>query len=361
MEMTRGLPYNVTTEMDLALWEMAKVIRTDTDSMQRFEEANINELVADYQASSLPAASQDAIERFLALYGLRGVGEIDMGRPRWYEDPTYIFQVLKSYMRIDESAAPDVVFQRGVEKANQAQEKLLAAFRAARGGAMRSLLARFMARRLRELGGLREVPKFAVVRWLGVWHEVLLAAGMQLVDKGILAEPEDIFFLHLTELKEDMEIDWKALVAERRAVHDREMRRRRVPRVLLSDGTAFYDGASAASGDGAHVLRGSPVSPGVVEGVVRVVLDPHGAQLNPGDILVCPATDPAWTPLFLAVDGLVMEVGGMMQHGAVVAREYGIPAVVGVDQATTRLQTGQRIRVDGSNGVVTILQPEAEG
>ncbi|MBN1312313.1 MAG: hypothetical protein JXB30_12920, partial [Anaerolineae bacterium] len=153
--------------------------------------------------------------------------------------------------------------------------------------------------------------------------------------------------------------DWKALVAERREVYEREKRRRLVPRVLLSDGTAFYEGMGAARGDdGSDAIVGSPVSPGVVEGVVHVVFDPHGAQLAPGEILVCPGTDPAWTPLFLAAGGLVMEVGGMMTHGSVVAREYGIPAVVGVDQATTRLQTGQRVRVDGSKGEVIVLDIE---
>ncbi|MFZ1401916.1 MAG: PEP-utilizing enzyme, partial [Anaerolineae bacterium] len=117
----------------------------------------------------------------------------------------------------------------------------------------------------------------------------------------------------------------------------------------------FYAGLGASNADGA--ITGSPVSPGVVEGVVHVVLDPRGAQLAPGEILVCPGTDPAWTPLFLAAGGLVMEVGGLMTHGSVVAREYGIPAVVGVHEATTRLKTGQRIRVDGSVGRVTVLTP----
>jgi pyruvate,water dikinase len=113
-------------------------------------------------------------------------------------------------------------------------------------------------------------------------------------------------------------------------------------------------GVANGSGDDS-VLTGSPVSPGVVEGRVHVVFDPHGANLLPGEILVCPGTDPAWTPLFLAAAGLVMEVGGLMTHGSVVAREYGIPAVVGVDRVTERLKTGQRVRVDGSSGQVTIL------
>ncbi|MEZ4633906.1 MAG: PEP-utilizing enzyme [Caldilineaceae bacterium] len=143
---------------------------------------------------------------------------------------------------------------------------------------------------------------------------------------------------------------------------DREKRRRQIPRLLLGDGRAFYDGlgkAVADNGDG-RLLTGSPVSPGVVEGTVHVVFDPHGANLKPGEILVCPGTDPAWTPLFLAAGGLVMEVGGLMTHGSVVAREYGIPAVVGVDRVTERLKTGQRVRVDGSTGRVEVLSAAAD-
>jgi len=132
------------------------------------------------------------------------------------------------------------------------------------------------------------------------------------------------------------------------------MRRGQIPRLLLSDGTAFYEGVAAPKGD-SDAIVGDPVSPGVVEGVVRVVFNPHETQLTPGEILVCPGTDPAWTPLFLAAAGLVMEVGGMMTHGSVVAREYGIPAVVGVHQATSRLKTGQRVRVNGSTGLIEEL------
>ncbi|MEE9599834.1 MAG: PEP-utilizing enzyme, partial [Anaerolineales bacterium] len=127
-----------------------------------------------------------------------------------------------------------------------------------------------------------------------------------------------------------------------------------LPRLLMSDGCAFYEGLGG-SVDADTALVGAPVSPGVVEGRVRVVVDPHNANLQPGEILVCAGTDPAWTPLFLAAGGLVMEVGGMMTHGAIVAREYGIPAVVGVTQAPTRFTTGQRIRVDGSSGIIEVL------
>src|SRR5437764_4955575 len=105
-------------------------------------------------------------------------------------------------------------------------------------------------------------------------------------------------------------------------------------------------------GDG--TLRGTPASAGLVTAQARVVLDPAGARLEPGVILVAPSTDPGWTPLFLTAGGLVMEMGGAISHGAVVAREYGIPAVVGVAGATERITTGQRITVDGAAGKITI-------
>lgn len=142
---------------------------------------------------------------------------------------------------------------------------------------------------------------------------------------------------------------------EHRRLYAREKRRRRVPRLLLSDGRAFFGGTGGGARVEGSTLVGTPVSPGVCVGVVRVVFDPSGAQLTPGEILVCPGTDPAWTPLFLAAAGLVTEVGGLMTHGSVVAREYGIPAVVGVHDATTRLRTGERVRVDGTSGSITIL------
>jgi pyruvate,water dikinase len=177
---------------------------------------------------------------------------------------------------------------------------------------------------------------------------------------GILRQPDDLFFLTLSELEaiaEGRGRDWPGLIAARRQAYAREEDRNRIPRVLLSDGQVFHEGIAAPIETEPNLLFGSPVSPGLVEGLVRVVLDPLETPLAPDEILVCPGTDPAWTPLFLAAGGLVMEVGGMMTHGSVVAREYGIPAVVGVDQATQRLKTGQRVQVDGSAGRVRILEP----
>jgi pyruvate,water dikinase len=360
LQTTRGLPHNVTTEMDLALWRTALAISADAPAAAHVKGTDVPTLAAETLAGKLPPRAQEAIGDFLQRYGMRGVAEIDMGRPRWGDDPTPLIQVVQSYLRIqDPNQAPDAIFRRGAALAEETIAALFEEVRCTRFGWLKSHLLRWTAKRMRALAGLRESPKFTVIRLLGIVRESLLASGRELVAAGALSRPDDIFFLHLEELKalaKGERRDWIALVRERRAIYVREKQRRQVPRLLLSDGRAFFDGVMGPGSEAEAAVVGSPVSPGVAEGVVHVVLDPHGAQLAPGEILVCRGTDPAWTPLFLAAGGLVMEVGGLMTHGSVVAREYGIPAVVGVHHATTRLQTGQRVRVDGSRGRIILLQ-----
>ena len=224
-------------------------------------------------------------------------------------------------------------------------------------GWIKSRQIRFFAGRARSLMGIRESPKFFAVRFMGLIREEILKTAADFVPTGELLQAEDIFFLNFTETERfasrDGE-DWTRLIQTRREAYAYEQNRRLIPRLILSDGRTFYEGMASNNTD-PNSLTGSPVSPGVVEGSVRVVLDPRIANLLPGEIMVCPGTDPSWTPLFLTAGGLIMEVGGMMTHGAVVAREYGIPAVVGVTDATTRLITGQRIQLDGSSGQIVLI------
>ncbi len=358
LEATRGLPHNVTTTMDLRLWETARALRAVPEAAAYFQATPAGQLAADFLAGRLPAEAQAALQAFLDQYGARGLGEIDLGRARWREDPTPVVQALQSYLRIDAARAPDVVFQRGEAAGRAAAERLEQAARQAPGGWLRARLARFLARRMRSLMGLRESPKFFIIRLLGHLRQALLDSGRELAEAGRLAQAEDLFFLRLDELEalaRGEARDWRGLVLERQAICERERQRRQVPRLLLSDGQAIYAGLGAAQTTEAGVLAGDPVSPGVAEGLARIVLDPHHAELEPGEIMVCPGTDPSWTPLFLAAGGLITEVGGLMTHGSVVAREYGIPAVVGVDRATQRLHTGQRLRLDGATGRIEIL------
>jgi rifampicin phosphotransferase len=196
-----------------------------------------------------------------------------------------------------------------------------------------------------------------VVKMLQAGRALLAPVGEELAQEGRLERVEDIYLLTLPEARAGVAgSDLRAVVRERRESMALEALRRQVPRILLSDGTVPSVTRAVTRGgatDGS-MLEGTGASAGTVTGVARVILDPHGARLEPGEILVAPSTDPGWTPLFLTAGGLVMEMGGPMSHGAIVAREYGIPAVVGAPGATERIKTGQTITVDGANGVVTI-------
>lgn len=358
-QLMRGLPNNVTTEMDLMLWAAAQAIREDPAARDAMRVQPIEALVEEYDLGKLPTTAQRALEEFLHAYGMRAVGEIDLGRPRWRDDPTPILQTLLGYLQIeDANLAPDVVFRRNKQHAEILAADYVARVRKTRFGWLRARLIGGIVRRLRALSGLREVPLFYMVRTLDMYRTVLLDSGRELAARGELECAEDIFFVPLDSLKrfaQGEKVALKNIAAASRADYERECMRRQMPRVLLSNGEAFYEGVSDTAASG-NDLFGEAVSPGVVEGRAHVILDPRSARLEPGEILVCPSTDPGWTPLFLTAGGLVMEIGGMITHGSVVAREYGLPAVVGVHQATTRLRTGQHIRVDGNRGRVMVLE-----
>ena len=356
LDITRGLPRNVTIEMDLMLWQVAMVIKNDAASAAVFASDDASKLSARYLRGDMPRAAQEALRDFLAQYGMRCPGELDLGQPRWREDPTPILLTLQSYLKITEENAPPLRHEQNTRAAEEAIERMAAAAHAQPGGWIKEKILRGAARRVRVLFGARESPKLYAVRTLGIVREALLNIGEEFVSAGTLRNREDLFYLHVSELmslSRGETRDWQALISTRRLAYMRELRRRQVPRVLVSDGRAFYEGIGAET-DSDDVITGSPVSPGIVEGIVRIVFDPYNAQIAPGEILVCPGTDPAWTPLFMAAGGLVMEVGGMMTHGSVVAREYGIPAVVGVHQATRRLKNGQRILLDGTSGRIIL-------
>ncbi|PTT58732.1 PEP-utilizing enzyme, partial [Arthrobacter sp. HMWF013] len=350
----------------------AQVIRNDGGSRAAVAGREPAEVAADYRSGGLPAELQAGLARFMGQYGHRAVAEIDVGMPRWSDDPTHIIGVLANYLRLENSSvAPDVQFSNAAEEAEACVERLVAEARAR--GRLRGAVVRAALRRARLFAGLRELPKYLLVIGLAEVRKELAMVGAALVESGVVAQAEDVFFLDLVEARAGLAhgilnaadvpaggdgtrpADLRALVARRRAAYAQELERRHVPRVLLSDGTepetlqpAGTPGMPAVPG----ALAGSPASAGTVTAAARVILDPVGAHLEPGEILVAPSTDPGWTPLFLTAGGLVMEMGGPNSHGAVVAREYGIPAVVGVPDATLRLATGQKITVDGGAGTV---------
>jgi len=328
----RGLPHNVTTEMDLELWRVAARLRTEGIGP------------ADLSADSIPPA----LQRFLDRYGHRAVAEIDLGMPRWADDPTHILGVVANYLRLDDpEAAPDAQFARGRAEAEAMIQSL-----SRKAGGLRGRTVRWALGRVRRLAGLREKPKYFLVEFLAEARRQLQHVGAELAAAHRIETADDVFFLTLKECREALSgKDFRGVVAARHESYDLELRRRKVPQMLLSDGTD-PEAVAAPPADGDMV--GTAASTGRITGIARVVLDPVGAHLEPGEILVAPSTDPGWTPLFLTAGGLVMEMGGANSHGAVVAREYGIPAVVGVPDATHRIATGDEITVDGAAGTVSV-------
>jgi pyruvate,water dikinase len=345
----RGMPHNVTTQMDLSLWRLAAQIRAEDGVAVAIRDGDLTDLTACYRAGTLPPVVQHGLARFLRRYGHRAVAEIDIGMPRWRDDPSHLLGVLANYLRLPPDLAdPLSEFRRGAAEA----EAMVATLqrRARHRSRARATVVGFSLRRTRQLAGLREMPKYLLVLTLAGARAELVTIGRHLAAQGRVAQADDVFFLDLRDVRAALDgADQRALVRERRETYAQEMRRRHLPRLLLSDGTE-PEAANVPAADGA--LRGTPASAGTVTAAARVVLDPAGAHLEPGEVLVVPSTDPGWTPLFLTAGGLVMEMGGANSHGAVVAREYGIPAVVGVPDATSRIATGQRVRVDGTSGLV---------
>ncbi|MGC4869457.1 PEP/pyruvate-binding domain-containing protein [Micromonospora sp. DT53] len=343
-----GMPHNVTIEMDLALWRLAQGVG---DHRQLLLDTPATELAARYLRGTLPEIGMAA---FLDVYGHRGVAEVDLGVPRWAEDPTPVFAAVANYLRVtDPQQGPDQRFERAASAAETALRDLVA--RARRRRPVRGRVAGFLLRRARSLAGLREAGKFAGLYPLRETRRQLLLIGAELHGSGLLDQTDDIMFLTLDEVHAAVHqgVDLRDTVTARRAAHRRELRRRTVPVALLSDGTDVETVLPAvSSGDG--TLAGVGASAGRVTGPARVVHDPRTAHVEPGDVLVAATTDPGWTPLFLTAAALVTETGAIMAHGPTVAREYGIPAVICVPDATRTITTGQLVTVDGGAGTVTL-------
>jgi pyruvate,water dikinase len=348
-ETLRGMPHNVTTEMDLALWRLARAAGEHRDLLLNTPPP---ELASRYLAGELP---EFGLDEFLRAYGHRGAAEIDLGVPRWAEDPAPVFAAIAGYLRgTDPEQAADLRFARAAAEAVAKIDELVT--RARRTRPVRARLAGFLLRRSRALAGLRELPKFAWLHALAEMRRELLAAGAELRERDVLDRADDIMFLEFQEALAATASggEFRERIAARRAEYDREMRRRSVPGLLLSDGTdpeALGSGAPAPDG----TLVGMAAAPGTATGPARVILDPAGAHVEPGEILVAPTTDPGWTPLFMTAGGLVTETGAAMAHGPTVAREYGIPAVICVRDATQLITTGQVITIDGAAGTVTVV------
>jgi phosphoenolpyruvate synthase/pyruvate phosphate dikinase len=364
--LTQSVPHNITSEMGLALLDVADAIRphpavmaflrdVEQEDLREARERNGEHFLDEL--ADLPGGpeARHAIEAWLERYGMRGVGEIDITRPRWSERPSALVPVILADIANFEPGAAARRFEQGRQQARAKEQDVLERLRALPDGEQKCDETKRMIDRVRTFIGYREYPKYGMVSRYFVYKRALLKEAERLVRAHVLREQDDVFYLTFPELHD---------VTRTHHADDQLIRRRKEafrsyqaltpPRVLTSDGevvTGSYRREDVPAG----ALVGLPVSAGVVEGRARVLLDIAQADLEPGDILVTTYTDPSWTPLFLAAAGLVTEVGGLMTHGAVIAREYGLPAVVGVVDATRLIPDRQRIRVHGADGYVELL------
>ncbi|WP_327371783.1 rifamycin-inactivating phosphotransferase [Streptomyces sp. NBC_01217] len=353
--LTLSAPDNITSEMGLALLDVADVIRPHPEVVAFLRGVEDEGFLDELAKLAGGTEARDAIEAYLDRYGMRCVGEIDITRPRWRERPSTLVPVILDNVRIFEPGAAERRFEQGWQKAQQKEQDVLSCLRALPDGDRKADEAKRMIGQVRAFIGYREYPKYGIVSRSFVYKQALLEEAERLVQAGVLPEREDIFYLTFQELHD---------VVRSNQVNDQLIQQRKdafrsyhaliPPRVLTSDGEAVT-GAYRRDDVPAGALIGLPVSAGTIEGRARVILDMAEADLEAGDILVTTFTDPSWSPLFVGIAGLVTEVGGLMTHGAVIAREYGLPAVVGVEQATRLIRDGERIRVHGTEGYVEIL------
>ncbi|MGW6666124.1 MULTISPECIES: phosphoenolpyruvate synthase [Peribacillus] len=353
--LSQSVPNNITSEMGLALLEVADVIRPYPeviDYLQHVKDDNFLDELVKFEGGQ---KTQEAIYDYLGKYGMRGAGEIDITRTRWSEKPITLVPLILSNIKNFEPNASKRKFEQGRQAALKKEQELLDRLKQLPDGDQKAKETKRMIDLIRNFIGYREYPKYGMVSRYFVYKQALLKEADQLVQIGVIHEKEDIYYLTFEELGEVVrtnKLDYQ--IISKRKDEYKLFEKLTPPRVITSDGEIIV-GEYKRENLPAEAIVGLPVSSGVIEGRARVILNMEEANLEDGDILVTSFTDPSWTPLFVSVKGLVTEVGGLMTHGAVIAREYGLPAVVGVEHATELIKDGQRIRVHGTEGYIEIL------
>lgn len=353
--LSQSVPHNITSEMGLALLDVADVIRPYPeviDYLQHVKDDNFLDELAKFDGGS---KTRDAISDYLSKYGMRCTGEIDITRTRWSEKPTTLVPMILNNIKNFEPNVGHRKFEQGRQEALKKEQELLDRLKQLPDGEQKAKETKRMIDIIRNFSGFREYPKYGMVNRYFVYKQALLEEAERLVEAGVIQEKEDIYYLTFEELHEVVhthKLDYQ-IISTRKDEY-KLYEKLSPPRVITSDGeivTGEYKRENLPAG----AIVGLPVSSGVIEGRARVILNMEDADLEDGDILVTSFTDPSWTPLFVSIKGLVTEVGGLMTHGAVIAREYGLPAVVGVENAAKLIKDGQRIRVHGTEGYIEIL------
>ncbi|QWH12692.1 phosphoenolpyruvate synthase [Bacillus mycoides] len=353
--LSQSVQNNITSEMGLALLDVADVIRPYPEViayLQHIEDDSFLDELVRFEGGD---KAQDAIYAFLNKYGMRCSGEIDITKTRWSEKPTTIIPMILNNIRDFETGAGKRKFEAGLQEALKKEEELLERLQHLPDGKQKIEETKRMIRNIRNFIGYREYPKYGMINRYFIYKQAILKEAEKLLQNSIIHEIEDIYYLTFEELHEVVctnKLDYK--VINNRKNEFKLYEKLTPPRVITSDGE-IITGKYKRENLPTEAIVGLPVSSGVIEGRARVILNMEDANLEDGDILVTAFTDPGWTPLFVSIKGLVTEVGGLMTHGAVIAREYGLPAVVGVENATKLIKDGQRIRVHGTEGYIEIL------
>ncbi|MCE7069032.1 phosphoenolpyruvate synthase [Dyadobacter sp. CY327] len=353
--LSQSVPNNVTSEMGLALLDVADVIRPFPEVIHYLQNVKDDHFLDHLDQLEGGKEAQAAMHAFLQKYGVRCAGEIDITRPRWIEKPATLIPVILGNIRNFEPGASQRKFEQGRREALEKEKELLSRLRQLPDGESKAKEAKQVINLIRNFTGYREYPKYGMVSRFFVYKQALLGEAERLVQANVIADKEAIYYLTFDELCEVV----KTKKLENELIHQRKeafksYEKLTPPRVMTSDGeviTGSYKKENLPDG----AIAGLAVSSGIIEGRARVILNMEDAGLEDGDILITAFTDPSWTPLFVSIKGLVTEVGGLMTHGAVIAREYGLPAVVGVENATKLIKDGQRIRVNGTDGYVELI------
>ena len=343
-----SLPGNKTAEMGELMYALAS-----SAEISRHESAA--DFVAELDGRRLSPEFTQAWEHFMAEFGMRCPREIDPATPRPNEQPALFFEQLKNMSLAIKGRNPSRTFFEEARAKREAAYQALYEIALKKGKRKATALEGYYKTWV-IFGGYRETPKHYVIKVIDLFRRRALAMAQTFVAEGRLDTPEQIFDLTIADIdraRTDPALDLRSLAQERTLIINKIKRSHLVARVIDSRGKIYYPPRAAAA-DGE--LSGVPISPGVVQGRVKVFRHATDKQLLPGEILVARATDPGWTPLFINARGIILEIGGALQHGAVVAREYGIPCVSGLDDATSKLKDGQLVEVDGSNGIVRILE-----
>lgn len=353
--LSQSVPNNITSEMGMELLNVADVIRPYAEVVDYLQHTKDNGFLDELHRFRGGEESRNAIIAFLNKYGMRCAGEIDLTKPRWSERPLTLIPAILNNIKNFEPGESTRRLERGLQESMKKKQELLDRLKQLPDGIEKAGQAGKMISLVRSFIGYREYPKYVMMNHFFIYRQALLKEAAGLVEAGVIHEMDDIYFLTFEELREAVYTrrpDYEVIDQRKEAYRIYE--KLAPPRVITSDGE-IVSGAYKRKNLPAGALVGLPVSSGVVEGRARVILDIGDASLADGDILVTPFTDPSWTPVFVSAKALVTEVGGLMTHGAVIAREYGLPAVVGVENATGRIRDGQRIRVNGTEGYVEVL------